>query len=379
MKLLVAGDFYMTADALRENASEDFVATRLRSFIKEHDYSVINFEGAVAGSAKPVLKTGPNLGMPVDAVSAVKNMGFNVATLANNHLMDFGRPGLVETLGEMDQQGIVRVGAGLMETAAKLPKVIDAGGVRCGLINLCQSEWGLAGGSKGGVNGIDWLHTTRLIKRLKRDCAAVVVITHMGHEYARVPSPGIRNNWLLLGELGADLVVNHHPHVAGGVIEEGEFSVFSSLGNFLFSEHFDSDNEAVREGMLASIEVTSDGVRDVQPIGIGFNPGIRQVELLSGQQEKQWMDWLVASSSDLGAEDVVAEKFVELVAARRWQYLNHIEPINSKFLRALRQLGLFNGLWSESKKRLLLNVIRCEAHREMLIKILEDEARHPRQ
>lgn len=379
MKLLVAGDFYMNADTLSEKVPEEFVATPLRDLIKEHDYSVINFEGAVARSAKPALKTGPNLAMPADAVSAVKKMGFNVATLANNHLMDFGLPGLVETQSEMDDHGIAHIGAGLTETAAKLPKVLDAGGVKCGLVNMCQSEWGLAEGTDGGVNGIDWLHTARLIKRLKRDCAAVIVITHMGHEYAKIQSPAIRDNLLLLGELGADLIVNHHPHVVGGVIEEGRFQIFSTLGNFIFSEHFDTDNEAVRQGMLASIEVTSDGVRDVQPIGTSFNLGTRQVELLSGQQEMQWREWLVASSSDLEAQDIVAEGFEELVAARCWQYVNYIEPINNKFLRALRHLGLFNGFWSKSKKRLLLNVIRCEPHREMLIKILEDEARHPRQ
>jgi poly-gamma-glutamate synthesis protein (capsule biosynthesis protein) len=379
MKLLVAGDFYMDADTLNEKAPEEFVAKPLRDLIKEHDYSVINFEGAVAGSAKPALKTGPNLAMPADAVSAVKKMGFNVATLANNHLMDFGLPGLLETQSEMDDQGIAHMGAGLTETAAKFPKVVDAGGIKCGLVNMCQSEWGLAEGTDGGVNGIDWLHTARLIKWLKRECSAVIVITHMGHEYAKIQSPAIRDDLLLLGELGADLIVNHHPHVAGGVIEEERFKIFSTLGNFIFSEHFNTDSEAVREGMLASIEVTSDGVRDVQPIGISFNPGTRQVELLSRQREMQLKEWLAGSSSDLETHDIVAEGFEALVAARRWQYLNYIEPINGKFLRGLRRFGLFNGLWSKSKKRLLLNVIRCEPHREMLIKILEDETRHPRQ
>ena len=58
-----------------------------------NDYAVVNFESPIVKKAKPITKTGPNLKNSENSLLELKNVGFNLVTLANNHFRDFGDEG----------------------------------------------------------------------------------------------------------------------------------------------------------------------------------------------------------------------------------------------------------------------------------------------
>src|SRR5260370_22590434 len=92
-----------------------------------------NLDGPFADKAR---KQQRNFSYRVDVslASSLRRAGINVVTLANNHLMDCGRPGVLETLDALSNADAFALGAGANERAAHAPVILQAGGLRIGLL-----------------------------------------------------------------------------------------------------------------------------------------------------------------------------------------------------------------------------------------------------
>ena len=69
--------------------------------------------------------------------------------------------------------------------------------------------------------------------------------------------------------------------------------------------------------------------------------------------------------------EIIEEKFNEYVSNHQRQYYSYLEPFTNRYLVALYNRQLLPSFISKSKRLLLLNVLRCEAHRDVLIKLLK--------
>lgn len=92
-EVVIAGDFcdrYSVAEKIREGNSNE-IFKEIRPLIERADFRIVNFEfPVVKGKSAPIPKCGPNLLGSVYSVNAIKDAGFNVCTLANNHILDQG-------------------------------------------------------------------------------------------------------------------------------------------------------------------------------------------------------------------------------------------------------------------------------------------------
>ena len=165
---------------------------------------------------------------------ALRRAGINVVTLANNHLLDCGRAGVLETLAALDQAGVAAVGAGANEHAAHRPVVRVANGRRVGVLGYywnrrCAARANLPGSAMDPPDAL-----AADISAVRAHVDRVVVTFHWGVPYEREPAPEVRVKARLAVDCGADVVIGHHPHIVQPTELYRDRPIFYSLGNFAF-------------------------------------------------------------------------------------------------------------------------------------------------
>lgn len=191
---------------------------------------------------------------PPASVAALHALGADVALLANNHTYDFFDPGLRSTLEVLHGAGLVTVGAGMNEGEAYRPLVVTHGAFRLGVAPFCglricgvpagdgtqpdEPPYQNAIGEKGGVAKLSDDKLVAAFDALRGKVDRTVVVLHSGNEYQPTPSDGQRRAAHRAIDLGADLVVGHHPHVLQPLEVYAGHLVAYSLGNLLFDQDF---------------------------------------------------------------------------------------------------------------------------------------------
>jgi poly-gamma-glutamate synthesis protein (capsule biosynthesis protein) len=204
-----------------------------------------NLESPLTKRAKRIPTKGPRGGSIYlkgnpDYAFILTEAGFDVLSLANNHIMDYGEQGLSDTIYYLEQEGIKHTGAGPNLAAALEPADIDVDGyvVRFLAFNGVEPREYYAGAAKAGTAPLDEGMIVSAIGRAKREANLVVVSLHWGGESMAYPSSEQKRLAHKFVDAGADVIVGHHPHVIQGV-ESYEGAVIAySLGNFLFDSRY---------------------------------------------------------------------------------------------------------------------------------------------
>ena len=206
----------------------------------------------VAGDFCPIKRVSPNLSSSPKGIEAIKYAGFDIATLANNHILDFGDQGLMDTVNLCSQYNIDTVGVGKnLEDASKiLYKRKD--GETLAIINCCEHEFSIAGDDTAGANPLDPIQQYYKIKEAKQSADYVLVIVHGGHEMYQLPSLRMVDTYRFFIEGGADAVINHHQHCFSGYEFYKGKPIVYGLGNFCFDSSY--RNSIWNEGYLAAID-----------------------------------------------------------------------------------------------------------------------------
>ncbi|HYF74524.1 MAG TPA: CapA family protein [Nocardioides sp.] len=242
------------------------------------DLTVGNLESTMARLGPPTQDpVTDSFSAPPAARGDLRRAGFDVLSLANNHLGDFGEESLVRTVELLRAGGFATFGAGRDLAAARRPVVVERHGIRFGFTGFnAIGETPVAGPGQPGALSVSMPPRTgpldedelgRVladVRRLARRADVVVVMPHWGEQYVHRPWPVQRQVARRLAGAGADLVVGGHPHVVQGAAQVGDALVVHSLGNFVFDMDFRTDT---MEGLV--LEATFWGDRLV---AAGFVP-----------------------------------------------------------------------------------------------------------
>jgi hypothetical protein len=240
---------------------------RLRELLGGAELAFGNLEVPLTTGGTPAEKAATHRAHP-DRAADVRGLGFDVVTLANNHLLDFGVDGLRDTLAAVTAAGLVPVGAGMTEVEARRPAVRE-GVVFLGLCSALPPGFA-AGAASPGVAPVrvlqqvsvdpalaaeqpgmaPYVHTSAYPPDVDAACAAVraaraagdfvVVGIHWGVPYgfAAASYGPLAEYQQPLGralvDAGADLVVGHHPHRVQHVERYGGGLIAYSVGNYAF-------------------------------------------------------------------------------------------------------------------------------------------------
>jgi poly-gamma-glutamate synthesis protein (capsule biosynthesis protein) len=202
--------------------------------LRRADLRVVNCECALTSAAAAVWKSGAVFKGEPAHVAGLKSVPFDVACLANNHVLDYGTAGLRETLRVLARAGIRTVGAGLTDVQALAPLSLRVNGQRIHVVNISEGEDLTASTGGPGVYGWDIALAAAQTRALKKLGGVVVVVAHCGLEYIPFPPPYVVAAFRSLVEAGADCVIGHHPHVPQGIEWWCGRPIIYSLGNFVF-------------------------------------------------------------------------------------------------------------------------------------------------
>jgi len=229
-------------DCLLANHYEDAVGERSDSafsgfaLLNSADLSVVNLECPVTTRGEKIEKP-YNFRMNPAFLNALNRGGVDLVNIANNHIFDYGKQGLFDTISYLDSLGIWHIGAGRTEREARMPVIVQAGERRIGIQGYYGGgEAPVASGPNPGVAPRSLPVILADIDSLrKRDSVDyVIVVLHWGTEKETVPDNGQIGFAHALIEGGADAVIGHHPHVLQGIERYKTGVIVYSLGNLVF-------------------------------------------------------------------------------------------------------------------------------------------------
>lgn len=199
-----------------------------------------NLEAMISnGDADPLFPDKPyNFHASPGAAQALKNAGFHVLSLANNHAMDYGPATLSETRSLLFEKDVAVFGAGKDINEAHKPVVITSHGVRFGFLGygVAHSRKAYAKQDRAGIAPMQMEHIRRDVKSVRSKVDVLVVSLHWGREYDTSPSQKQREEAHQIIEWGADMIIGHHPHVMQGIEIYKDRMIAYSLGNFIFDQ-----------------------------------------------------------------------------------------------------------------------------------------------
>ncbi len=221
--------------------------------LKTADIAMVNLECPVTTRGKRVDKP-YNFRMHPRFLSALTGAGIDVVSIANNHIYDFGRVGLFDTISYLDSVGIRHVGAGRNRTEARTPVVVSTNDKSVALLAYYGgSEAPKATSRKPGVadRDIETIQADIAKLKLQNPAAYIVVNLHWGTEKATIPDQEQIEFAHEVIDAGADLIIGHHPHVLQGIEKYKSGVIVYSLGNFVFGGNSrDTYNTALFEVRL---------------------------------------------------------------------------------------------------------------------------------
>ena len=140
----------------------------------------------------PISKAGPLLKGSRNSVDFLKYAGFNVCTLANNHILDQGEKCCLNTKHLLESSSIRTVGVGEnLEDANKI-LYIKHNQETLAIINCCEHEFSVATHKTAGANPLNPIQQYYKIQEARKNADFVLVIVHGGHEYCQLPSPRMK-------------------------------------------------------------------------------------------------------------------------------------------------------------------------------------------
>jgi poly-gamma-glutamate synthesis protein (capsule biosynthesis protein) len=375
INLLITGDFCPIGryESQMSNTPLEVLGNFCNN-IQKADVVFTNLECPITTFKTPIAKTGPALKTNKKALDFLFKAGIKYVTLANNHILDYGKIGLADTLNALNEKKINFVGAGINYQEASKPIFIEKNGLKIAILNFAENEWSTTFDKLPGASPISPVRNFKAIRSAKKIADKVIIISHGGHETYQYPSPRMKELFRFYVDAGADAVVNHHTHCISGYEVYNGAPIFYSLGNFIF-DHKNFRENNWNEGLAVKLIVSQESLTfDI----IHFNQGNKNAVLqLSNEEEIQERENRIKEINKIVQDDTQLEReFNFWVKSQKKMFNAFIEPRSSRILVALQSRNLVPSFWSKRKKMFLLNLIRCEAHQDVLVSVLKDTTKN---
>ena len=257
------------------NGDYDKLFEHIKPFLENRDIVFGNLEGVVTdqkfrvrGNIVPILQ---NLRSGLlsltnvccrfyteyEAVASLKNAGFNVVSIANNHIGDAGISGIEDTIYNLENLQLEYVGGGMNPSDAHRPYIYSKNGINVCLVaysNILSSETWEATETRAGISIYDDEKFARDIEQIKDKCDIIIVSLHFGEEDDSAPDPEEIETTHYIINKGADIIIGHHPHVIQPVEVYNRGLIAYSLGNFIFDQNSPENSR----GLLLEIFIDKD-------------------------------------------------------------------------------------------------------------------------
>jgi len=220
----------------------DYPFGAVKDRIAEADIAIGNLECVTSPLGGPVSPY-PTLRAPAFAIPLVRDAGFDIVSVANNHADDFGRGALDDMIARLDQAGLAHIGKGSCSIDPEEPLIREVKGVRVGFLAFCDVEPPKAYAD---------------VARARPKVDVLVIFNHWGREDSVAPIAVQRSFGHGLVQAGADLIVGTHAHVLQPEEWVRGKLIFYGLGNFVFAGM--GTGERRRTGGYLEVDIDRRGV-----------------------------------------------------------------------------------------------------------------------
>jgi poly-gamma-glutamate capsule biosynthesis protein CapA/YwtB (metallophosphatase superfamily) len=284
LTLAFAGDVHFTGRTLALLDDPETAFGKIASTLSDADLTIVNLETAVTGRGTPEPKRF-HFRAPDSAYAALRAAGVDAASVANNHALDYGRVGLLDTLSSAAEADYPIFGAGRNVDEAYTPWLTEVKGVRIAVLGMSQvgelsAQWKPTATRPGVAMAFDAARATAAVKAARAQADLVIVFMHWGVEGSSCPSGQMKTFAQRMSTAGADIVLGTHAHTLLTDGWLGSTYVHYGLGNFLWY----GDSHSTDSGVL---KLT---VRDRKVVANRFLPatvsGSGQPVLVSGAAKK---------------------------------------------------------------------------------------------
>lgn len=279
------------------------VSEKLLAELKNADILMINQEFPFGESGEPIANKQYTFQCNPSYVTALQEMGVDVVSLANNHVLDYGKESLRETFTTLDHAGILYGGAGNTTERAKEVQIIEVNGKKYGFVAVSRvvptGDWKVENSAPGVFSCYDDAGLIALVEQASKECDFLAVYPHWGVEHAANPEDyqtKIAEHCLAAG---ADVVVGSHTHcLQGTAFIEGK-PVCYSLGNFIFGQTIDCS-------AVLKVTVTSDGAVSYQYLPVYAAGGV--TNLAEGERATEILTYLDGiSDATVGMDGTITQ------------------------------------------------------------------------
>lgn len=360
MKVNIVGDIAIL-NGIEHLKMED----QLLDLFTRADFNIVDFEVPIHTKEQPIVKSGPVQSQCTEIIDWLKGHHFNVFTMSNNHIFDYGEKAYIQTRSQLEKIGNM-VGSGDWKDAYT-PLIIEKYGIKTAIISASEvqfvtlhDEW-----SQKNMMGCAWINhpsINRTIRDLKKQIDYVIVIVHAGLEAFNAPLPEWRSRYRELIDIGADVVVGGHTHVPAGMEVYKNKPIFYATGNFAYTEDGDTF-EGWFDGYCVNLDLSKDGI-SYNVYGTKFDNSI--IRLKDEKLFQNEFDHL----NNLLSED----KYLQHVNDTCLRKLNDYYNLFSMggIIRINRWLpkSILRFMLGRCSDMHLLNNLQCETHRWCIARAL---------
>ncbi|MDO8496518.1 MAG: AmmeMemoRadiSam system protein B [bacterium] len=266
--MLFVGDVMLSRSVgayMQQKGDYNLPFLNIADFLKSADLTFANLEN-------PISSRGVNIGSKYSfradpkTIEGLKYAGFDIVSIANNHMWDYGREAFLDTMTHLAEAGIDFVGGGHNAEEAHRPVVKDVKGTKVAFLaytEFLQSV--VAGTNSAGISNWNIEQIKKDITTAKQQGDLVVASFHWGDEYQTKHNQKQEQFAKAAIDAGASLVIGHHPHVVQEVEQYKSGWIAYSLGNFVFDQNFSKETNRglILEAVIANGKIESVNKKDV--------------------------------------------------------------------------------------------------------------------
>lgn len=264
------GDILMDGSVANQIAKngEDYPWENIKDYFNDDNLTIGNLETSITTKGEIWENKQFNFRSNPKYLSAMKKNGIDMVSLGNNHVLDYGYEGLLDTLENLDKHEILYAGAGRNREDAIKGIVTERNGLKIGFLSYSRVvpdvKW-YATNNRPGIVGAYDVHIPEVIqkiKEMKREVDILILSLHWGIELSIEPRPQEIKLARLAIDEGADIIMGHHPHVLQGIEIYNGKPIFYSLGNFVFG----TKNDLTSNTIIAQVNIVDKKIDNIKVI-----------------------------------------------------------------------------------------------------------------